>query len=192
VPRLILRVVPAFNPQLEYVMALLVVLILSAALLLIFHLYHQSKLSKLQNRIPEIARSQFEEWRRREYETVCAEQRQVAKREADAAMQEWKITYEAGIRADAIMRSQAVITGKVTENIIPYMPVFPYNPKDVRFIGSPVDLIVFDGAAEGCLRDVIFLEVKTGGSSLNQIQRQIRDAVLAGRVEWRELRVVNK
>lgn len=107
-------------------------------------------------------------------------------------MQEWKVTYEAGIRADAIMRSQAVIAGKVTENIVPYMPVFPYNPKDVRFIGSPVDLIVFDGAAEGRLREVVFLEVKTGSSSLNQIQRQIRDAVLAGRVEWRELRVLNK
>lgn len=107
-------------------------------------------------------------------------------------MQEWKVTYEASIRADAIMRSQAVIAGKVTENIVPYMPIFPYNPKDVRFIGSPVDLMVFDGAAEGYLRNVIFLEVKTGNSSLNQIQRQIRDAVLAGRVEWRELRVVNK
>lgn len=69
------------------------------------------------------------------------------------------------------MRSQATITGRVTENIIPYMPVFPYNPKDVRFVSSPVDLIVFDGAAEGALRDVIFLEVKTGNSSLAPVQR---------------------
>jgi predicted Holliday junction resolvase-like endonuclease len=173
-------------------MDILVILAICAALLLIFHLYHQSKLSKLQNQVPEIARSQFEDWRRKEFERVCTEQRQVAKREADAAMQEWKITYEASIRADAIMRSQAVIAGKVTENIVPYMPIFPYNPKDVRFVGSPVDLIVFDGAAEGNLREIIFLEVKTGGSSLNQIQRQIRDGVLAGRIAWRELRVVNK
>jgi predicted Holliday junction resolvase-like endonuclease len=173
-------------------MAILIVLIICAAALIIFHLYHRTKFTRLQNQIPDIARSQFEEWRRREYENVCAEQRQVARREADAAMQEWKVTYEASIRADAIMRSQAVIAGKVTENIIPYMPVFPYNPKDVRFIGSPVDLIVFDGAAEGSLREVVFLEVKTGGSSLNQIQRQIRDAVLAGRVVWRELRVLGK
>jgi predicted Holliday junction resolvase-like endonuclease len=173
-------------------MAILVVLILCAASLLVFYLYHQARLSKLQKQIPEIARNHFEEWRRREYENVCDQQRQVARREADAAMREWKVTYEASIRADAIMRSQAVIAGKVTENIVPYMPVFPYNPKDVRFIGSPVDLIVFDGAAEGSLREVVFLEVKTGSSSLNQIQRQIRDAVLAGRVEWRELRVLAK
>jgi predicted Holliday junction resolvase-like endonuclease len=69
------------------------------------------------------------------------------------------------------------------------MPLFPYNPKDVRFVGNPIDLIVFDGASEGCLRDVIFLEVKTGRSSLASVQKQIRSAVSEGRVKWLEFRV---
>lgn len=104
-------------------------------------------------------------------------------------MQEWQVTHEANIRADAINRSQAVITGKVSENVAPFMPLFPYNPKDVRFVGNPIDLIVFDGASEGCLRDVIFLEVKTGRSSLASVQKQIRAAVSEGRVRWLEFRV---
>lgn len=69
------------------------------------------------------------------------------------------------------------------------MPIFPYNPKEVRFVGSPIDLIVFDGLDEGELRDIIFLEVKTGNSSLSNRQRQIKDAILAGRVLWRELKI---
>jgi predicted Holliday junction resolvase-like endonuclease len=69
------------------------------------------------------------------------------------------------------------------------MSIFPYNPKDARFIGSPVDIVVFDGADEGAIRDVVFLEVKTGNNALTQRQKQIRDAIHAGRVLWRELRV---
>jgi predicted Holliday junction resolvase-like endonuclease len=168
------------------------IILICALILLGMYLYFQKQLSDLRARSQEAAQKQFEAWRDREIEKIYADQRVVARREADAEKQEWLITNEAVIRADAIMRSQATITGKVTENIIPYMPVFPYNPKDVRFVGSPVDLIVFDGAAEGALRDVIFLEVKTGNSSLAPVQRQIRDAVTAGRVQWRELRVKSK
>jgi predicted Holliday junction resolvase-like endonuclease len=101
----------------------------------------------------------------------------------------WKVRYTAMIREDAVQRSLAVITGKVHEQLIPYLPAFPYNPKDVRFLGSPVDLVVFDGLAEGRLQRIVFLEVKTGGSSLTGPERRVRDAVEAGDVEWAELRV---
>jgi predicted Holliday junction resolvase-like endonuclease len=101
----------------------------------------------------------------------------------------WKARYTALIRADAVQRSQAVTAGKVHEQLVPYLPAFPYNPKDVRFLGSPVDLVVFDGLSEGRVRRVVFLEVKTGGSGLTGRERCVRDAVQAGDVEWAELRV---
>jgi predicted Holliday junction resolvase-like endonuclease len=101
----------------------------------------------------------------------------------------WKARYTALIRADAVQRSQAVTAGKVHEQLVPYLSAFPYNPKDVRFLGSPVDLVVFDGLSEGRVRRVVFLEVKTGGSSLTGRERCVRDAVQAGDVEWAELRV---
>ena len=69
------------------------------------------------------------------------------------------------------------------------LPAFPYNPKDVRFLGSPIDLVVFDGLAEGRLRRIVFVEVKTGGSGLTSRERFVRDVVQAGEVEWAELRV---
>jgi len=101
----------------------------------------------------------------------------------------WRARYTATIREDAVQRSQAVTVGKVHEQLIPYLPDFHYNPKDARFLGTPVDLIVFDGLAEGQLRRIVFLEVKTGASTLTSRERQVRDVIEARDVEWGELRV---
>jgi predicted Holliday junction resolvase-like endonuclease len=101
----------------------------------------------------------------------------------------WRARYTATIREDAVQRSQAVTVGKVHEQLIPYLPDFHYNPKDARFLGTPVDLVVFDGLAEGQLRRIVFLEVKTGASTLTSRERQVRDVIEAREVEWGELRV---
>ena len=101
----------------------------------------------------------------------------------------WKARHTGAIRQDAIQRSLAVTVGKVSEQLVPYLPDFQFNPKDVRFLGSPVDLVVFDGLDAGAVRRVIFIEVKTGASGLSTRERQVRDAIQAGNVEWAELRV---
>lgn len=80
-------------------------------------------------------------------------------------LRSWVRREERRIRQDAIKKSEAVIRGKVTEHLMPYFPEFRYNPKDVRFIGTPVDLIVFDGLSEGAVKQVVFIEVKTGRES---------------------------
>ena len=135
------------------------------------------------------ARKQYLAWREKDFDSLRAEQMHVARREAKTELEGWKMENEAWMRQDAITRSHAVNLGKITEHLLPYMSVFPYNPKDVRFVGSPIDLIVFDGIDEGELREILFLEVKTGTSSLSTRQRQIRDALLSGRVRWIELRL---
>src|ERR671924_1600066 len=76
-------------------------------------------------------------------------------------VQRWKARYTQAIRQDAVQRSQAVTTGKVHEQLVPYLPEFGFNPKDARFLGSPVDLVVFDGLSAGDVQRVVFLEVKT-------------------------------
>jgi predicted Holliday junction resolvase-like endonuclease len=101
----------------------------------------------------------------------------------------WKARHTGAIRLDAVQRSQAVTVGKVSEQLLPYLPGFRFNPKDARFLGSPVDLVVFDGLDEGELRGVWFLEVKTGNAALSGRERQIRDAILEKRVGWDELRL---
>lgn len=71
------------------------------------------------------------------------------------------------------------------------MPDFVYNPKDARFIGSPVDFIIFDGLNDetGEVKEVVFVEIKTNKSSLNTRERQVRNAIRECKVKWVELRV---
>ena len=101
----------------------------------------------------------------------------------------WKVGYTRRVRADAVQRSLAVTAGKVHEQLVPYLPSFPWNPKDARFLGSPVDLVVFDGLSEGRVRRIVFVEVKTGGAGLTGRERMVREAVREGEVEWVEMRV---
>jgi predicted Holliday junction resolvase-like endonuclease len=143
---------------------------------------------ELRDRVGVLANEQLDQWKRTELATLKAQEQEIARREAHAMLQEWKGQNEAAIRQDAIQRSRAVIAGQVSEHLLPFMPVFPYNPKDAKFIGSPIDLIVFDGLQEDSVRRVIFLEVKIGASGLSPRQRQLRDVIRAGRVEWQELR----
>ncbi len=101
----------------------------------------------------------------------------------------WKLRYSVAIRDDAVQRSLAVTAGKVHEQLVPYLPEFGFNPKDARFLGSPVDLVVFDGLAAGDVRRVVFLEVKTGSAPLTTRERQVRAVIEARAVVWEELRL---
>jgi predicted Holliday junction resolvase-like endonuclease len=87
-----------------------------------------------------------------------------------------------------IRQSRAVTTGKVIEQLAPHLPGFPLNPRDARFLGSPVDFVVFDGLEEGAVRRVVFVEVKTGGAALSGRERLVREAVRERRVEWLDWR----
>ncbi len=91
-------------------------------------------------------------------------------------------------REDALARSTAVVRGQAFEHLAPFTDDFGYRPRDARFLGSPVDLVVFDGLDEADVREIVFVEVKTGRSRLSARERAVRKAVLEGRVGWRELR----
>jgi len=148
----------------SFSLILLAVLVI-AVIVLIFQFassrHLKQTIAQLQEQIEARAKQQYESWRVKEIEAIREEQRAIATREARVTLESWKIETETYIRSDAIGRSQSVIVGKVTEHIIPYFPDFRFNPKDARFMGSPVDLIVFDGLDEESLREIYFVEVKT-------------------------------
>lgn len=124
-------------------------------------------------------------WVEQERAQVAAD----AEARADHRCAVWQTETEAAIRRDAVAKSTAVVRGNVTEHLLPFMEQFPYDPRDCRFLGAPVDLVVFDGLYGDGLRDVVFLEVKTGGSRVTERERAVRDAVTAGRVRWEQVRV---
>ena len=75
-------------------------------------------------------------------------------------------------------KSSEVRVGQITEQISPFLKDFPFDPKKCRFIGDPLDFVVFGE------EKVVFVEVKSGKSQLNQNQRRIRDLINEGKVEF--------
>ena len=100
-------------------------------------------------------------------------------------LERWRQEQEQTIRLDAVQRSVAVTKGKVTEHIVPYLPGFDLDPKDVRFLGTPIDLIAFSGLNASEDVEIVFIEVKTGQSTLSPRERAVKKAVEAKRVSWR-------
>jgi predicted Holliday junction resolvase-like endonuclease len=92
-------------------------------------------------------------------------------------------------RKDAIDRSRGVLKGQFSEQLAPYFPDFSFDPNECRFIGKPIDFVVFKGASQQEITEVIFVEVKSGKSKLSRQERGLRRAIEEGRVRWVEYRV---
>ena len=88
-------------------------------------------------------------------------------------------------RREAVSQSRAVLGGKFTEQLAPYLPEFKYDPTEARFIGSPIDLIVFPGLASGNPQEIVIIEIKSGKSrQLTPQGRKIRQLIEDGMVRW--------
>lgn len=93
-------------------------------------------------------------------------------------------------RKDAINRSRAVLSGQMLEQVAPFLPDFPCNPADVRFVGKPIDFVAFPGAVDNKpISEILFIEVKSGNSVLSEREKEIKNAVLKGKVRYVEYRV---
>jgi predicted Holliday junction resolvase-like endonuclease len=88
-------------------------------------------------------------------------------------------------RRSAVTQSRAVLGGKFTEQMAPYLPDFKYDPTEARFIGSPIDLIVFPGLARGDPEEIVIMEIKSGKTAqLSPQERKIRQLIEDGMVRW--------
>lgn len=79
-------------------------------------------------------------------------------------------------------KSGEVLHGKSWEEFAPFMKHYPFDPKNFKFLGMPIDGISFEDDA------IYFVEIKTGKSGLNMKQKQIRAQVEEGQVKWLEFR----
>ena len=124
-------------------------------------------------------------WRDEEKQTLVTELKQLADADARLQSERWRQEHEQQIRMDAIQRSMAITKGKVTEHIVPYLPGFDLDPKDIRFLGTPIDLIAFKGLNASVEVEIVFIEVKTGGSVLSAREKAVKKAVEEKKVSWR-------
>jgi predicted Holliday junction resolvase-like endonuclease len=79
--------------------------------------------------------------------------------------------------SDHLRRSRQTLGGRFAEQLAPYFDEFNYDPTEARFLGSPIDFVVFPGIATGDPQGIVFVEVKSGKAQLDHGQRRLRDLV---------------
>jgi len=92
-------------------------------------------------------------------------------------------------RKDAILKSRAVLSGQFSEQLAPFLPNFNFNPTECRFIGKPVDFLIFKGMDNKEIEEVVFVEVKSGDSKLSPVEKNLKDVVKNKKVRWEEYRI---
>ncbi|MEB3757902.1 MAG: hypothetical protein GSR76_03510 [Desulfurococcales archaeon] len=129
----------------------------------------------------------LEKWKRRELAKETSRIQSLVEEKYKAILESWKSREEERIRRDAIERSRNVVLGRVAEQLAPldFAVRLGINPKDARFIGSPIDYIVFKGLYDGSPEEILFVEVKTGSNAkLSKREREVKKLVDECRVRW--------
>jgi predicted Holliday junction resolvase-like endonuclease len=75
-------------------------------------------------------------------------------------------------------RSLSTRYGQITEQFLPLVDAYPYNPKNFRFLGSPIDGVQFEEDR------IVIVEFKSAGSKLSKNQKRIRDLVKSRKVDF--------
>jgi len=160
-------------------------------LLIILILKYRGEVEKLKAGLESIAtqraREIYESWRSSELAQVKSSLEEVLRREYEAKFQQWKAEEEERIRRDAIERSKATILGKVGEHLAPILLIANYGaePDEIRFLGSPIDYIVFKGLSRGGPCEILFVELKSGKTTtLTEREKTIKEAVDSHKVKW--------
>lgn len=80
----------------------------------------------------------------------------------------------------------SILKGNIGQQLAPYLQNWPenLNPADAKFLGSPVDFIVFNGIKDGNINEVVFVEVKTGNSHLNKNEFSLKKAIDEKKVRY--------
>ena len=147
----------------------------------------EEELRKRAEELQKKFEEQFQKWKETELQELKKTLEENFRKEYETKFQEWKQKEEEKIRKDAISRSTATILGRIGEQLAPLLLLTNYgiNPKEVRFLGQPVDFIAFKGLEEGSLEEIIFIEVKSGKSkNLTARERAIKKAIEEKRVSW--------
>lgn len=89
--------------------------------------------------------------------------------------------------------SRATIGGQVSEQLAPFLPGFPHLASEARFIGKPIDFIIFKGMDNKEISEVIFVEVKSGKHKrLTPQELNLKKAIEEKRVSWHQYNIQEK
>jgi predicted Holliday junction resolvase-like endonuclease len=80
---------------------------------------------------------------------------------SDLRFKEWLGQNEFEVRRTAIIRDNPMILESISNEIEVIKNNFAFNPKDIKFIGRFIDLIIFDGVADEQIVNIYFVTILT-------------------------------
>lgn len=101
---------------------------------------------------------------------------------------QWKNENEFDIRRKAIYQTRAAIAETITEELSIINNNFAFNPKDIKFVGRFIDLIIFDGSAEESEVSIYFVEILNKSHlNKNDYKTQVEKAIKNGNYNFEEI-----
>jgi len=157
-----------------YLLALLAVLILS----LIIYLARSNAI--VQKRIQKQLDNKFN--------LVKNEIAEQEKNKNEILLAEWQINNEINIRREALALNGKQITSEIWDETSLLKDSFSFNPRDIKFIGKFIDLVVFDGAEDESEISIYFISiVKANQSSGSAEKKKVKDAITRLKYNWQEI-----
>jgi len=92
-------------------------------------------------------------------------------------------------RKDAVDKSRSILKGQFTEQLSPFYKDFPVKASEARFFGAPLDFIAFVGLDEKDVKEIVFIEVKSGNAQMNKTERSIKKAIDEKKVRFETYRM---
>ena len=154
--------------------AILIILILS----LIIYLARSNK----------IIQQEFQQLLEIKFDTLKNEIDSYEKNRSESFLKTWQTENEVNIRRQAIASQTREITNEIAKETKLLNESFSYNPRDIKFIGKYIDLIVFDGAADEEEVSIYFLEItKANNGSTSEYKNKVWAAINKRKFNWKEI-----
>jgi len=106
----------------------------------------------------------------------------------DLRFKEWLSDNEFDIRRTAIQKISSHILDNISNELSIMKNHFAFNPKDIKFTGRFIDLIIFDGAADEQLVNIYFVDVRRKGIvPKHTFKNKVANAIKNGNVSFQEI-----
>src|ERR1035437_2423718 len=155
-----------------------------AALLIIFLIYlitsSLNKTSKIEKEINTVLERRLK-YTEREYQR---NQEQLL----DLKFKEWLGDNEFDIRRTAIHKMNSHILDNISNELSVMKNNFAFNPKDIKFTGRFIELIIFDGAANEEFVNIYFIDIQRQGiTTKHTFKNKVANAIKSGNVSFQEI-----
>ena len=156
----------------------LLLLLITLTIYFIFQVVNKTK--RIENEINSVLESRLR-YTESEYQSTQQQLTQLKFRE-------WLSDNEFDIRRTAIQKMNPHMLSNISSELDILKNNFTFNPKDIKFTGRFIDLIIFDGAADEEFVNIYFIDIRRQGvtTKLNY-KKMVEYAITNGNFSFQEI-----